>query len=96
MQEQPHIVAKSVREVQAEDAPSKREIWARVCYYYPQYTLEDAAKLSRRDLQLLLKTAIKLEAERNYQLVQIVAAPHTKKGKGVKDLTDHYRRLMKD
>lgn len=92
---QKHIVAKSVHDAINEKPLSKRETWARVCYYYPQYTLESVATLSVRDLRLLLKMAEKIEAERNYELVQIVAAPHTKKGKGVKDLTDHYRKIMK-
>lgn len=91
-----HIVAKSVQEALNNEKPiSKRETWARVCYFYPQYTLESVSKLSVRDLKLLLKTADKIEAERNFQMVQIVAAPHTKKGKGVKDLTDHFRKIMK-
>lgn len=90
-----HIVAKSVQEAFNDKKPSNRETWARVCYYYPQYTLESASKLPIRDLRLLLKIAERIEAERNYNMVQIVAAPHTKKGKGVKDLTDHFRKLMK-
>lgn len=90
---QKHIVAQSVHEVN--DKPlSKRETWARVCYYYPQYTLETVATLPIRDLRLLLKMAERIEAERSYDLVQIVAAPHTKKGKGVKDLTDHYKKII--
>lgn len=93
---QKHVVAKSVHEaLNNEKQISKRETWARVCYLYPQYTLAEASKLPVRDLRLLLKIAEMIEAERNYELVQIVAAPHTKKGKGVKDLTDHFRKLMK-
>ena len=73
---------------------NKRRLWASVCYYFPQYTLETASKLSVRDIRLLLGTARRIEAERLYNLVQIVASPHTKKGKGVKTLTDHFRREM--
>ena len=92
---QKHIVAKSVSEAIDRKPLSKRETWARVCYHYPQYTLESVASLPVRDLRLLLKVAEKIEAERNYELVQIIASPHTKKGKGVKDLTDHYKKIMK-
>ena len=52
-----HIVAKSVQEAFNDKKPSNRETWARVCYYYPQYTLESASKLPIRDLRLLLKIA---------------------------------------
>ena len=73
---------------------SNRQLWARVCFFYPQYTLKEASMLSVRDLKLLLNTAKKIEAERKYDLVQIAAAPHTKKGSGVKKLTEHYRKEM--
>ena len=74
---------------------SKRELWATVCYHYPQYTLEQASKLSIRDIRLLLRVANKIDASNKHDLVQIVAAPHTKKGSGVKKLTEHYRKLAK-
>ena len=77
------------------DKVRNRELWARVCYFYPQYTLQEASKLPVRDIKLLLKIADKMEAEKRYEYVQIVAAPHTKKGSGVKSLTDYYRRKMK-
>ena len=73
---------------------NKRELWATVCYYYPQYTLEEASKLPVRDIKLLLRVAEKMEAGKRYEYTQIVAAPHTKKGKGVKQLTEYYRKKM--
>lgn len=74
---------------------NKRELWATICYYYPQYTLKEASELSIRDIKLLLRVAEKKEAEARYDYTQIVAAPHTKKGAGVKQLTDYYRDRMK-
>ena len=70
---------------------SKRKTWASVCYYYPQYTLEDVSDMSLRDIRLLLSTAKKIEAQKMLELTQIVASPHTKKGKGVKKLIDYYK-----
>lgn len=91
------IVAKPIHPPTGGDnakKPSKRRLWASVCYYYPQYTLEDAAKLSARDIRLLLSTAKRIEAEHNYNLVQIVTAPHTEKGKGVRDLSNYFQQEM--
>lgn len=86
-----HVVAKPVHQIKTKEV-SKRRIWASVCYYYPQYTLKEASKLSRRDINLLLSTAKRLEASRMKNLVQIAAAPHTKKGEGVKKLLDFFQQ----
>ena len=87
------ISVKPVRPIKAQKT-SNRELWATICYYYPQYTLEDAKKLSIRDIRLLLKIAAKKEAEKYLQLTQIVASPHTKKGQGVKQLTNYYKKQI--
>lgn len=73
---------------------SKREMWARICYHYPQYTLKEASELPVRDIKLLLKVARQIQAENKYDLTQIAAAPHTKKGSGVKKLTEHFKKQM--
>lgn len=86
-----HVVAKSIHPVKNKEV-HKREIWASICYYYPQYTLKEASLLSQRDIVLLLSTARKLEAVKMKNLVQIVAAPHTKKGEGVKKLLDYFQK----
>jgi vancomycin permeability regulator SanA len=75
---------------------SKREIYAMVCFYYPQYKLSEVQNLPARDIQLLLKTAKKLEASQNYNLTQIAAAPHSKKGAGVKKLLEHFQKVVKN
>lgn len=74
---------------------SKRELYARVCYYYPQYNLQQARNLPARDLQLLLQVANKIEAQHYFNMTQIVASPHTKKGSGVKKLADKFKQLAK-
>lgn len=84
------VKAKSVAQATAEQI-TKRELWATVAYYYPQYTLEEASKLSVRDIKLLLRVARKIKAQDKYDYTQIAAAPHTKKGSGVKKLTDYFR-----
>lgn len=74
------------------DQQQKREVYAEVAYYYPQYTLEEVSRLPARDIRLLLKTAKRLKAVELYNLVQIVASPHTKKGQGVKKLSDYFKK----
>lgn len=93
-QEPKHVVAKSVHDLTVKKL-TKREQWAKICYYYPQYTLQEASKLSLRDIKLLLKTADREIAEKYFNLVQIASAPHTEKGKGVGDLTEHYQKIMR-
>lgn len=75
---------------------SKRGLYARVCYFYPQYKLKDVAEMPQRDVLLLLKTADQIEAVRMLNLTQISAAPHTRKGAGVKKLTTHFRKIAKN
>ena len=87
-----HIVAKPIHATSKVQEVRNRDLWARVCYYYPQYDLKSASCLSRRDITLLLHTARRIEAEKLRQLVQIVAAPHTAKGKGVKELLNQYQK----
>lgn len=72
---------------------SKRELYATVCYYYPNYDLRKAQKLPARDISLLVKTAQKIKAMEYYHLTQIAAAPHSKKGKAVSKLTKHFKKV---
>ena len=93
--EQKRVVAQSVKAASINTKKlSNRELMAMVCYHYPQYKLTDVAQLPIRDIKLLLHTAEKIQAEKMYNLTQIAAAPHTKKGEGVKQLTDYFRKAM--
>lgn len=79
----------------ASSKATRRELYAQVCYHYPQYTLKQASKLSARDLYLLLKTANKKEAMMYYTMTQIASAPHAgKKGEGVKQLLAHFKEII--
>jgi hypothetical protein len=69
------------------------ELIAQVCYYYPQYDLDTAKQLSYRRVRLLLRVAQQQQAIQLYNLTQIAAAPHTKKGIGVKKLSDHFKKI---
>ncbi len=85
--------------ISVQRAPKQRfnanEVLAKLCYYYPQYTLRHARKLPYKDVVLLIKQAQKEQATDYYNLTQIAAAPHSDKGKGVKKLLSHFKEKMK-
>jgi len=70
------------------------DILARLCYYFPQYKLSEARALPFKHVCTLLKTANKEKARDYINLVQISAAPHTKKGAGVKKLVSEYKKVI--
>lgn len=74
---------------------SKREMYATIAYFYPQYKLKEVQKLPARDVVLLFETAKKLQAANYVNMTQISAAPHTKKGQGVKQLLNEFRKIAK-
>lgn len=73
---------------------SNRQTYALVCYFYPQYKLEDVEQMPARDVNLLITTAHKQRAIDYMNHVQIAAAPHTKNGEGVKKLIDQYKKIV--
>ena len=72
---------------------NKREMYATLCYHFPQYTLKEASELPFRDVQLLIKTAKRIEGAKLYHLTQIAAAPHTKKMVSVKKLSEYFKKM---
>lgn len=69
------------------------DLITRVCYFYPQYTLETAQKLTNSQVTALLLQAEKQRAIEFYNHVLIAAAPHSKKGKLVDTLIKQYRKI---
>jgi hypothetical protein len=72
---------------------SKRRIYAKVCYYYPRYSLKEVEALPARDVRLLLKTAQEEQASYLHNMTLIVQAPHSKKQSNVKKLLEHFKKL---
>lgn len=93
------IEVKSVRDAQLEvTSPAlgeNRRLYAAIAYHYPQYKLEDVETMPYRDVVLLFNTATRIEAEKMYNLTMIASAPHSKDGRGVKTLMEHFKGLMK-
>lgn len=69
------------------------DLLTRVCYFYPQYTLEEAERLTNSQVNALILQAEKQRAIEMYNLTLIAAAPHTKKGQLVNKLIKQYREI---
>jgi hypothetical protein len=69
------------------------DLLTRVCYFYPQYTLDTAERLTNAQVTALLLQAEKQKAIEYYNHVLIAAAPHTKKGMMVTKLIKQYRKI---
>lgn len=69
------------------------DLITRVCYFYPQYTLETAQELTNSQVMALLVQAEKQRAIEFYNHTLIAAAPHSKKGKLVDKLIKQYRKI---
>lgn len=95
MGEQPELKVFKAQKV-SEDPTSAdfRELLAQLCFYYPQYTYSAARKLPYKRVVMLVEMANRIEAKRFYNLTQIAAAPHTEKGKAVKQLLKEFKRQM--
>jgi len=69
------------------------DLITRICYFYPQYTLETAEQLTNSQATALLLQAEKQRAIELYNHTLIAAAPHTKKGKMVNKLIKNYKKI---
>ena len=70
------------------------DLLTKVCYFYPQYTLETAELLTDSQVTALLLQAEKQRAIDYYNQLLISAAPHSKKGELVSKLIKQYRKIV--
>lgn len=70
------------------------DLLTRVCYFYPQYTLEAAERLTNSQVMALLVQAEKQKAIEYYNHTLIAAAPYSKKGALVNKLIKNYRKIV--
>ena len=88
------VDAKPIHAPVSEDSDAEVvDLLTRVCYFYPQYTLEMAEDLADSQVTALLLQAEKQRAIELYNMTLIVAAPHTKKGKLVDKLVKQYKKI---
>lgn len=72
------------------------DILARFCYYFPRYSYLEAKKLPFKRVRQMLRVVEKEQAKKNFELIQIVASPHTKNGRGVEKLLEYYKGIIED
>ena len=92
-----NVEVKPLQTAQENDPDSDADVVdliTRVCYFYPQYTLETAQYLTNAQVTALLLQAEKQRAIEFYNHVLIAAAPHSKKGKLVDTLIKQYRKIV--
>lgn len=66
----------------------------RLCYFYPQYTLQEARRLPYKHVAALLNQAQRQEAIKYYQLTLIANSPGSKNNKAAKDLINNYKKII--
>lgn len=71
------------------------DLLATFCYYYQQYTFAQARKMPYKRVMHMLKVARKEQARKMINLLQIVSAPHGKKG-SVKSLFDKFNAIINE
>lgn len=88
------VEARPLQPPEPEDSESDVvDLITRVCYFYPQYTLETAQQLTNSQVNALLLQAEKQRAIELYNHTLIAAAPHSKKGKMVEKLIKQYKKI---
>jgi len=88
------VDAKPLHEPISEDSDADIvDLITRVCFFYPQYTLDTASQLTNAEVTALLIQADKQKAIDYYNLTLIAAAPHSKKGAMVTKLIKQYRKI---
>ena len=84
--------------IKAQKVPKKTEsvedIIARFCCCFPQYKFHEARKLPFFRIKMMIRTWEKEYARRMIDMVEIVSAPHTKKGSGIRKVIDRYRSIL--
>jgi len=89
-----HVRAKPIPKPPVGDQIS-RSLY-QLCYYYSQYTLQDARALPYHQVLRMLQVAQQEKAAEFLQLTNITAAPHTKKGSGVRKIANQYKKVAQD
>lgn len=85
--------------IKAQKIPRKTEnpedLIALFCFYFPQYTFKKAREVPYKRIRQMLRVVRREEARKNAELLQIVSAPHGKKG-SVKSLLERYNAIINE
>jgi len=85
--------------VKIQKIPHKKEepedVLALFCFYFQQYTFSQARKMPYKRIRQMLSVVRREEARKNIELLQIVSAPHGKKG-SAKSLLERYNAIINE
>lgn len=74
---------------------SVEDVLAEFCFYFPQYKFSEARLMPVKRVRQMLKIAKREKSKFYYELTQIAAAPHTKKGSGYKKILEKYAKEIR-
>lgn len=74
--------------------PTPKDVLARFCYHFPQYTFFKARKMPLKRINQMLKVARQEQAKEWYNLARAIAAPHSKDGKAYKQLMSELKEII--
>lgn len=84
--------------IKAAKIPTKTEsaedFLSRFCFYYPRYSYNQAKRMPVKRIKEMLKIVEKEQAKFMLNLLSIVTAPKTKKGKGVGKLQSYFKNII--
>lgn len=73
---------------------SAENILSKFCYYFPQYTYEQARKLPYKTVRLMLKTAKIEQAKHMVDLLRVHSGSRTKKGQ--KSVLSYFEKIIEE
>lgn len=77
------------------EAESADDIIARFCFLFPQYTFKQASDLPYKRVRQMLRAAKREQLKERIDLAMIIAAPHAKGGKGVKNVINSLKEQLR-
>lgn len=86
--------------IKAQKIPVKQkeqdDLVALFCYYYQSYTYAEASKIPYKHVAKMIEVARREKAKDYLNLLEIVSAPHSKKGILVDQLRQRYKSQIID
>lgn len=83
-----------VQKLPKKKSASFQSILYSFCYFFPQYTYNEARLLPAKRVISMLNAARREKAREYLNLLRIATAPHTDKGTGVKNLTEEFSDII--
>lgn len=83
-----------VKKVPERAPPTSQEILATFCFYYQQYTYEQAKQLPYRRISSFLKIARKQQAQKMLDLTRVIAGASS--SKGLENVLSYFNGILEE